>query len=128
VIGLLTQKKLPNGLGYLVKECEKQGIKFGIWIEPEMVNPKSELFEKHPDWVIGQPHRPLHLSRNQLILDLCNPKVQNYVFETIDNLLMKIQVFLISNGIAPLCHESRFLFSFTGITVTFMDRIYKRSV
>lgn len=84
---IVNTKKLPNGLGYLVKECEKQGIKFGIWIEPEMVNPKSELFEKHPDWVIGQPHRPLHLSRNQLILDLCNPKVQNYVFETIDNLL-----------------------------------------
>jgi len=77
-------KKLPHGLGYLVKECDKRGIKFGIWLEPEMVNPKSELYEKHPDWVITQPNRPLDLSRNQLILDLSNPKVQDYVYSIID--------------------------------------------
>jgi len=77
-------KKLPNGLGYLIKECDKRKIKFGIWLEPEMVNPKSELYEKHPDWVITQPNRPLDLSRNQLILDMCNPKVQDYVYSIID--------------------------------------------
>lgn len=84
---MVNRKKLPNGLGYLVDESKKQGIKFGIWLEPEMVNPKSELFEKHPDWVIGQPNRPLDLSRNQLILDLSNPKVQDYVFNVIDQTL-----------------------------------------
>lgn len=52
-----------------------------------MVNPKSELYEKHPDWVIGQPNRPLDLSRNQLILDLSNPKVQDFVFGVIDKTL-----------------------------------------
>lgn len=79
--------KLPNGLGYLVNESTKQGVKFGIWLEPEMVNPKSELYEKHPDWVITQKGRPLDLSRNQLILDLCNPKVQEFVYSVIDNTL-----------------------------------------
>lgn len=81
------KKKLPHGLGYLVEEAKKNGIKFGIWLEPEMVNPKSELYEKHPDWVIGQPHRQLDLSRNQLILDLSNPKVQDFVFGVIDKIL-----------------------------------------
>jgi alpha-galactosidase len=84
---MVNKKKLPNGLGFLVNEAAKNKIKFGIWLEPEMVNPKSELYEKHPDWVIGQPNRPLDLSRNQLILDLSNPKVQEYVFSVIDKTL-----------------------------------------
>lgn len=84
---MVNKKKLPNGIGYLVDESKKNGIKFGIWLEPEMVNPKSELYEKHPDWVITQPNRPLDLSRNQLILDLCNPKVQDYVFSVVDKTL-----------------------------------------
>lgn len=76
--------KLPHGLGYLVEESQKQGIRFGIWLEPEMVNPKSELYEKHPDWVITQPGREINTSRNQMMLDLCNPKVQDFVFGVID--------------------------------------------
>lgn len=84
---MVNKKKLPNGLGYLVSEAKKNNIKFGIWLEPEMVNPKSELYVKHPDWVIGQPNRPLDLQRNQLILDLSNPKVQEYVYSVIDKTL-----------------------------------------
>lgn len=83
------RKKLPNGIGYLVKEATKAGIKFGIWIEPEMVNPKSELYEKHQDWVIRQPERPEQYFRNQLVLDLTNPEVQDYVFGVLDNLFTK---------------------------------------
>jgi alpha-galactosidase len=82
-------KKLPHGLGYLVKEAQTTGVKFGIWVEPEMVNPKSELYEKHPDWVIRQPGRDEHLYRNQLVLDLSNPKVQDFVFGVLDNILTK---------------------------------------
>lgn len=84
---MVNTKKLPNGIGHLVKEATRNGIKFGIWLEPEMVNPRSELYEKHPDWVITQPNREIDLSRNQLILDLCNPKVQDYVFSVVDNTL-----------------------------------------
>ena len=82
-------QKLPNGIGYLVKEAEKNGVKFGIWIEPEMVNPKSELYEKHPDWVIKQPKRDEYYFRNQLVLDLTNPKVQDFVFGVVDRLFTK---------------------------------------
>lgn len=83
------KQKLPNGISYLVKEADANGVKFGIWIEPEMVNPKSELYEKHPDWVIRQPGRDEHYFRNQLVLDLSNPKVQDFVFGIVDGLLSK---------------------------------------
>jgi alpha-galactosidase len=82
-------KKLPNGIGYLVKEANAAGVKFGIWVEPEMVNPKSELYEKHKDWVITQPDRPEKYYRNQLVLDLSNPAVQDFVFGVLDTLFTK---------------------------------------
>ena len=81
--------KLPDGLGYLVKEADKRGIKFGIWIEPEMVNPKSELYETHPDWILKLPNRPENYFRNQLVLDLTNPKVQEFVYNIVDGMLTK---------------------------------------
>jgi alpha-galactosidase len=86
-----TKTKLPNGVGFLIKEAEKKGVKFGIWIEPEMVNPKSELFEKHPDWALKLPNRPEHLYRTQLVLDLCNPKVQDFVFKVVDDIMQTEQ-------------------------------------
>ncbi|RRB07216.1 alpha-galactosidase [Larkinella rosea] len=83
------KQKLPHGLGYLVKEAERAGIKFGIWLEPEMVSPKSELYEKHPDWVIKLPNRSEYYFRNQLVLDLSNPKVQEFVYGVVDGILTK---------------------------------------
>lgn len=80
------KKKLPDGIPYLVREAGKQGIKFGIWVEPEMVNPKSELYEKHLDWVLREEKRPEIYFRNQLVLDLTNPEVQDFVFGVIDKL------------------------------------------
>lgn len=79
--------KLPDGLGYLVREADNKGVKFGIWIEPEMVNPKSELYETHPDWILKLPNRPEHYYRNQLVLDLTNPKVREFVFNVVDGML-----------------------------------------
>ena len=84
-----TVTKLPNGIGKLVKEATDRGIKFGLWIEPEMVNPKSELYEKHKDWVIHLPNRDEYYFRNQMVLDLTNPKVQDYVYGVVDNLMTK---------------------------------------
>ncbi|HEX8549252.1 MAG TPA: alpha-galactosidase [Cytophagaceae bacterium] len=80
------KKKLPNGISSLVNEATNNNVKFGIWVEPEMVNPKSELYEQHPDWVIKQSAREEFYFRNQLVLDLSNPKVQDFVFNTIDGL------------------------------------------
>jgi len=79
--------RLPGGLAPLADEAVKRGLRFGIWIEPEMVNPKSELFEQHPDWVIRQPKRELELQRNQLVLDLTRPAVQAFEWQTIRDVL-----------------------------------------
>ncbi|MBS1664797.1 MAG: alpha-galactosidase [Bacteroidetes bacterium] len=79
--------KLPHGIARLEKAAAAQGVKFGIWVEPEMVSPKSELYEKHPDWVLKLPNRSEHYFRNQLVLDLVNPAVQDFVFKTVDDLL-----------------------------------------
>lgn len=82
-----TADKLPGKVTRLVEEAQKKGIKFGIWIEPEMVNPKSELYEKHKDWVIHLPNRDEYYFRNQMVLDLSNPKVQDFVFDVVDRLM-----------------------------------------
>ena len=84
-------KKLPNGIEGLLSDARKNQVKFGIWIEPEMTNTTSMLYEKHPDWVIKAPKRDAVLGRGgtQLVLDLSNPKVQDFVFGVVDNLLTK---------------------------------------
>ena len=83
----VTHSKLPEGIPGLVRDAKAAGVKFGIWVEPEMVNPKSELFEKHPDWVIQQPNRETYYYRNQLVLDISSPKVQDYVFGVVDRIM-----------------------------------------
>ena len=83
----VTRDKLPNGIPHLVKSAKEAGVKFGIWIEPEMVNPKSELFEKHPDWAIRLPNRETYYYRNQLVLDLSNPAVQDYVYGVVEKIM-----------------------------------------
>ena len=80
-------EKLPDGVPGLVRAAKDAGVKFGIWIEPEMVNPQSKLFRKHPDWAMTQPAREAYHFRNQLALDMANPKVQDYVFGVVDNLM-----------------------------------------
>lgn len=81
------KKKLPNGIKALTDAAKQQGVKFGLWIEPEMINPKSELMEKHPNWVVAWNDRERYYFRNQLVLDLSNPEVQNYVYDIVDGLL-----------------------------------------
>jgi alpha-galactosidase len=86
-----TKSKLPNGLAPVIEYAQQNDVKFGLWIEPEMVNPKSELYEKHRDWVIRFPNRKEYYYRNQLVLDLSNPKVQDYVFGVIDGLMKRLK-------------------------------------
>lgn len=88
---VVDNKKLPNGIEGLLSDARKNQVKFGIWIEPEMTNTTSMLYEKHPDWVIKAPKRDAVLGRGgtQLVLDLSNPKVQDFVFGVVDNLLTK---------------------------------------
>ena len=83
------REKLPQGIEGLTESARKHGVKFGIWIEPEMTNTRSELYEKHPDWVIQQPYRENRKGRGgtQQVLDLSNPAVQEFVFSVVDRLM-----------------------------------------
>lgn len=84
----VNKKKLPKGIGDLIDYAEGKGLQFGIWVEPEMVNPKSELAEQHPEWIIQRLNdREEILERSQLLLDLSNPEVQDFVFGVVDNVL-----------------------------------------
>ena len=85
------KNKLPEGIEGLLRDAKKNGVKFGIWIEPEMANTTSELYEKHPDWIVKAPNREPVLGRGgtQVVLDLSNPKVQDFVFSIVDNLMSK---------------------------------------
>lgn len=85
----VNRKKLPQGIEGLIASAKKHKIKFGLWIEPEMSNTKSELFEKHPEWILQCKNRPLSTGRGgtQIVLDLTNPEVQDFVFSVIDNLM-----------------------------------------
>ncbi len=81
------EKKLQGGLKYLVDEVNKLGMKFGIWFEPEMISPDSELYKAHPDWAIQIEGRPLTMSREQYVLDYSNKEVRDYIYGLMKNIL-----------------------------------------
>ena len=80
-------QKFPHGLKPLIDKVHSLGMDFGLWVEPEMVNPDSDLYRKHPDWVLNFPGRPRSEMRNQLVLNLARPDVRAYVFGFLDKLL-----------------------------------------
>jgi len=80
-------QKFPHGLKPLIDRVHALGMDFGLWVEPEMVNPDSDLYRKHPDWVLNFPGRPRNEERNQLVLNLAREDVKDYVLSTLDKLL-----------------------------------------
>jgi alpha-galactosidase len=108
------RQKLPHGIEGLIADAGKHGISFGIWIEPEMTNRISELYEKHPDWVIKAPRRDAVQGRGgtQLVLDLSNPKVQDFAFGIVDGLMTKypgIDYIKWDANMAVMNHGSQYL-------------------
>jgi alpha-galactosidase len=83
----VNRAKFPNGLKPLIDKVHGLGMEFGLWVEPEMVNPDSNLYRVHPDWVMNFPGRPRSEARNQLVLNLARRDVHDYVLKTIDDLL-----------------------------------------
>ncbi|HKT05808.1 MAG TPA: alpha-galactosidase [Rugosimonospora sp.] len=79
--------RFPEGLGPLVEEVHKLGMRFGIWVEPEMVNPDSDLYRAHPDWVLHFPHRTRTQLRNQLVLNFARPDVAQWAHAWLDKLV-----------------------------------------
>ena len=80
-------KKFPNGLKPLIEYVNSLGMDFGIWVEPEMVNPDSDLYRKHPDWAMNFPGRPRTEARNQLVLNMARDDVREYTFAWLDKLV-----------------------------------------
>jgi alpha-galactosidase len=80
-------EKFPHGLKPLIDKVHALGMDFGLWVEPEMVNPDSDLYRKHPDWVLNFPDRPRSEQRTQLVLNLARPEVHDYVLGFLDKLL-----------------------------------------
>ena len=85
-------QKFPQGLAPVIDRVHQLGMDFGIWVEPEMVNPDSDLYRKHPDWAMHFPGRPRTEGRNQLVLNLARPDVRAYVFGFLDDLVSKNKI------------------------------------
>jgi alpha-galactosidase len=85
-------QKFPNGLGGLIASVNRLGMKFGLWVEPEMVNPDSDLYRQHPDWAMHFPGRPRTEGRNQLILNMARDDVKEHIFSVLDQLLSQNKI------------------------------------
>lgn len=85
-------EKFPHGLKPLIDKVHSLGMDFGLWVEPEMVNPNSDLYRKHPDWVLHFPDRPQTEGRNQLVLNLAREDVRDYVYGFLDKLLSENEI------------------------------------
>ncbi len=85
----VNEDKFPNGLDELIENVNALGMDFGLWVEPEMVNPDSDLYRTHPEWAYHYPTRKAHEIRNQLVLNMTRADVQEYIFGCIDELLSK---------------------------------------
>lgn len=83
----VNKKKLPSGIDGIAKKINGLGMDFGLWFEPEMVNEDSELFRTHPDWVVQTPGYTPAEGRNQYVLDLCRPEIQDYIIQSVNNIL-----------------------------------------
>ena len=106
--------KLPGGISGLVEDAGKHGVGFGIWIEPEMTNTVSELYEQHPEWVLKPALREPVVGRGgtQLVLDLSNPEVQDFVFGVVDRLMTEhpeIEYIKWDANMAIMNHGSQYL-------------------
>ena len=89
---IVNQKKLPHGLQGIADICKKNGLKFGLWFEPEMISVDSELYKMHPDYAIALPNRPHIYSRCQLVLDLSRKEVCDYIIQAMSNVVDKLDI------------------------------------
>jgi alpha-galactosidase len=88
----VNKKKLPKGLEGLSKAIRDRGMQFGLWFEPESVNPDSDLYRAHPDWAIQVPGRVAGLARNQYVLDMSRKEIQDYIFDLIAGVLRSANI------------------------------------
>jgi len=131
------KNKFPAGLQPMIKKVNELGMKFGIWVEPEMVNPNSDLYRKHPDWVLYFPNRKQNKFRNQLMLNLAREDVYQYLLKSLDKLLSENNIDFIkwdrNRGLtepgwpsAPLGMQREVRLRFTDNLYRLIDELKKR--
>ncbi len=132
----VNEKKLPGGLGVLVDKVHAMDMKFGIWYEPEMISPDSELFRAHPDWYVHVPNRESSIGRNQYVLDVSREDVRDNIFEQMCSVLSKYPIDYLKwdfnrniseagSAILPAEQSKEFFHRFIMGTYDLMDRFTK---
>lgn len=130
----VNKKKLPGGMPRFAEKIRKTGLQFGLWFEPEMVNPDSDLYRAHPDWAVTTPGRTPRFGRNQLVLDLCNPAVRDYIVDNVSRILDKADVSYvkwdmnrhISDAYSPLLqHQGEFFHRYIMGLYDVLERIFR---
>ncbi|HET9571549.1 MAG TPA: alpha-galactosidase [Bacteroidales bacterium] len=131
----VNSSKLPHGIGYLADYAVSKGLRFGIWMEPEMVNPQSNLAENHPEWIVKSGKRDILTMRNQWLLDLTNPQVQDFVFKTFEGVLnlspnisyikwdANRHVDNVGSDYLPAMEQTKFWYDYVKGLYSVMDRI-----
>lgn len=84
---VIDRERFPRGLGHISDEVHKNGMLFGIWVEPEMVNPDSDLYKSHPDWILSEPNRERSLMKTQCILDMSQDCIRDWTIDWLDKLI-----------------------------------------
>ena len=126
------KKKLPHGLEGLSARINKLGMSFGLWMEPESVNENSDLYRAHPDWAVKLPDRKPSYGRNQLLLDLVNPAVRDYIVENVTRILDSCPISYVkwdmnrhmSDMYSPFCENGAFCHEYIKGLYDVLGRIF----
>ena len=123
------KNKFPNGLQPMIEKINAMGLDFGIWIEPEMVNPNSDLYRQHPDWVFHYPNRTRHETRNQLMLNLAREDVYQYLYSCFSTLLRENNIKFIKWDMNRGVTEPGFLSAPTdeqrAVRIKYIENLYR---
>ncbi len=133
----VNQQKFPHGLKPLIDKVHSLGMDFGLWVEPEMVNPDSDLYRKHPDWVLNFPGRPRSEQRNQLVLNVARPDVREYILDFLDKLVKENDIAFLKWDYnrnwsepgwdqLPAAEQKRVYVDFTRNLYSILDELAKR--
>lgn len=132
----VNEEKLPGGLSVLIEQINKLGLKFGIWFEPEMVSPDSDLYRAHPDWIVHVPNRELSIARHQYVLDMTRADVRDYIFNAMHAVISQNAIDYIKwdfnrnlseagSALLPPERQKEFFHRYVLGTYELMDRVTK---
>lgn len=130
----VNKKKFPHGLAHFSRKIKKLGMEFGLWFEPEMINSDSDLYRAHPEYAVCVPNKKPALGRNQMVLDLINPKVRDYIVENVSQIIDGADVSYVKWDMnrhisdaysAQLVNQGEFFHSYILGLYDILERIFK---